>query len=130
MKQIETIILSEFIHLMAIRRTVRSNELEDKYAEMLRQLTRSQREQLFFVVRKVKRRTKPVYRTIKPIITKWDVKIILRYYEAGGTLTDIHKLFFTSKYSTFDKFYYNLHKDASLSRQLKIIDIQLKKSYK
>lgn len=124
----ETIILSEFIHQMA-NNVYKTNE---DYCEALKLLTSNQKDQIFFISRKVKRKSRPLLQPPRIIrhISHSDSKIIYMYYQAGASLTDIYKIFFQDKFITYHKFYYNLHKDKDLSRQLQVLDKRRKKSYK
>lgn len=125
-----TVNLTQFIHIMAVRLSVDKNDpIHDVYADMVRRLTQAQHNQLFFTIRRIKVKRPPaVYVPRDPhILIRCDLKIIYKYYEAGGSLRDIWKLFFQDRFNSSEIFNYYVHKDYILCRQIEIIDKHRKK---
>lgn len=123
---------------MAMRRTIRTEELEDEYGKVYNSLTTRQRDKLFYTVRRIKRKVpnldKPYVTPDPHELSKSDIRVIARYMRAGGELMDIYKIFFIERFIHWQTFiakaYANDDLDFLVTRLRKHDDMKAKKAAK
>lgn len=111
-KSPEVINLTEYIQLMA---KTMDHKIDDplvvKLHEQSALLTQNQRDSLFFLVRRIKRKDPDPLKPYKPphphYFNRGDAKIIFKYYYAGGSLRSIYLIFFTKRFNSYELFYYH-----------------------
>lgn len=129
-----TISLTDAIHMMANKEKYTFEALDT----MIRSLTIKQREQLFFTLRKQRKsgfvRSRDLNESsiaTKPSkFTANDVRIIFRWYQGGGQLVDIWKIFFKDRFNSRQNFNYYVHNHPDLKLDIKRINRRRKQNAK